>query len=166
MPVDNLACPAQLLVVYRQLNSILPATNYQLMPTTIDPGVVVSRHQQLQDIQQYYDRTAQPPTALKTGDQIDDQLSKEDNWQQVTVIAPSIQPRSYIIQTVNGHTFRCNRRILWRSTTPNPAFKDDNRTPETAPEAVLPIATKHASPLGVYATISGRMMNCPSNMNL
>ena len=70
MPVDNLASPAQLLMG-QQLRSILPTTNHQLKPTTIDPADVVSRPKQLQATQkQYHDRTAHPLLSLKTGNQI------------------------------------------------------------------------------------------------
>ena len=86
---------------------------------------------------------------MKTGDQINAQLSEGDNWQPAKVIAPNSQPQplasSTTTQTGDGHTFRRNPRFLWRSTTQGPALQDD-RPPKTAQEAILPVVTKSASP--------------------
>lgn len=77
------------------------------MQTTIDPAGVVSRRQRLQGTQkQCYDPNAQPLPPLKTGDQMNSQLSKGDNWKPAKVIAPGSQTRSYTIQTGDGRTFR------------------------------------------------------------
>ena len=135
-----------------QLRSILPATNHQLKPTTINPADIVSRRRQLQTTQKwYYDQTAHPLPPLKTGGKIYAQLSKGDDWRPAKVIAPSSQlsPTPYRRQMV----------------TPSAATVASYGA-ETAPEAIPPEATEHTSPPEVYTTRSGCVVKCPNEMNL
>jgi len=113
-PVDNLASPAQLLMG-RRLQSILPSAPRHLEPATVDPATVIARRKQLQAKQkQYYDRSARPQEALTSGDKVYFQPSKGEKWIPACVTAKAGTPRSYILKTDNGQTYRRNRRFIKR----------------------------------------------------
>ena len=160
-PVDGLASPAQLLMG-RQLRSILPSTNQQLKPKTVDHNTFLSRRMKLQAEQKaYYDRSAYPLPPLKTGDPVYVQMAKGD-WKPAQITATAKPPRSFQVRTDDGAEYRRNRRFLKQRptreptspgrTTPLPAAIADERT----------ITSKEQTHVSRY----GRTIKTPQKMNL
>jgi len=162
-PVDSLASPAQLLMG-RQLRSILPTSAKHLQPKTINPSEVAARRLHLQAKQKkYYDQNAHPLPPMKTGDNVYVQLSKGDNWTPAQIMEPSSTPRSYIVETNDGRTFRRNRRCL-KPRAPLPP-NDLPEQPTTAPEPEGN-RTIPPPPQGTYTTRSGRVVKGPKRLDL
>lgn len=164
-PVDDFASPAQLLMG-RQLRSILPVTNGQLLPKTIDPRAVVAKRRQQQESQKrFYDRSSRPLPPLGPGDPVFIQTKPGGDWQPGRVIAAEKAPRSFKVQTDEGRLYRRNRRFLRKQPKvtcppphpPMPEFEPqaaagnsgaDNK-PETTdkPEAEPPYTTRYGRPV-------------------
>ena len=131
-PVDGLASPAQLLMG-RQLHSILPSTNKQLKPKTVDHNAFLSKRMKLQAVQKaYYDWSAYPLPSLKTGDPVYVQMAKGD-WKPAQITATAKPPRSFQVRTDDGAEYRRNRRFLKQRPT-----RESTSPGRTAP---LPAAT-------------------------
>ena len=111
-PVDGLESPAHLLMS-RQLRSVLPVTQRQLQPQVVDPQTVVVRRLQCQATQKrYYDRGSRPLPTLQPGDEVFVQLTPGGRWQPARITARGRAPRSYVLQTTEGSTYRRNRRFI------------------------------------------------------
>ena len=165
-PVDGLKSPAQLMMT-RQLRSIIPVTQEQLLPRQTNPELVVARREHQQTLQKkYYDRTARPLTTLKTDDQV--LLQSNNKWQPGRVVRVDEQPRSYIVQTKDGGTYRRNRRFIRidKSTSDSQSHSPDE-SPETPPSqppaetnTPTPVETTPA-PSSATTTRSGRVVRQP-----
>ncbi|KAK7107442.1 hypothetical protein V1264_015374 [Littorina saxatilis] len=172
-PVDNLASPAQLLMG-RQLRSILPTTKQHLQPKTIRPADVGARRNEKQTkMKQYYDRSSRPLPPVKPGDAVHVQLKKGNDWQPATVTACSSQPRSFVVQTSNGSTYRRNRWFLKKSRLPSPPPTPEPVSPTAAPAVSKPVPADvqsdepPAPPApSAYTTKSGRRVKAPAKMDM
>ena len=165
-PVDGLKSPAQLMMT-RQLRSIMPVTQEQLLPRQTNPELVVARREHQQTLQKkYYDRTARPLTTLKTDDQV--LLQSNNKWQPGRIVRVDEQPRSYIVQTKDGGTYRRNRRFIRidKSTSDSQSHSPEE-SPETPPSqppaetnTPTPVETTPA-PSSATTTRSGRVVRQP-----
>ncbi|KAK7115919.1 hypothetical protein V1264_001703 [Littorina saxatilis] len=162
-PVDNIASPAQPLMG-RRLRSILPTTKQHLQPKTIiTADIIIRREEKQAKMKQYYDRGSKLLPQVKLGETVQVQLAKGSEWQPATITAQSSEPRSFVVETSNGSTYRRNRRFL-KKTTPLPP-ETISPTPTTLsdiPPDVAPTAPTH----GVYITKSGRHIKAPDKMDM
>ena len=125
-PIDNIGSPAQLLMS-RRLNSVLPATSTLLEPKTLNPVIVNKGLIQKQQIQKkYYDRASKIKPLLKEGDNI--RILQDKKWNPGTVIEKCDTPRSYIVKTPDGATYRRNTSHLMK-TVESPIEKDSKCVP-------------------------------------
>ena len=108
-PVDNFKSPAQL-SMGRRLRSLLPSTTKHLTPESTSHQEVMSRFikkQNQQKLKSYHDRQATPLQTLKVGEPV--RIQREGKWKPATVVAEADTPRSYIVKTPDGATYRRNR---------------------------------------------------------
>ena len=162
-PVDGLRSPAEILYG-RQLRSILPSANHHLQQNLPNMPQIVKRRQVMQARQkEYYDRSARPLNPLQVEDQV--HLQMNNKWQEGKIIGKADSPRSYIVETQDGGTYRRNRRLIRKdaeskinpsqppvhlpSTPPNVATPAESNMPTTAP--------------GVITTRSGRVVKRPKH---
>ncbi|XP_026054529.1 uncharacterized protein K02A2.6-like [Carassius auratus] len=128
-PVDGFKSPSQLLMS-RRLRSILPMSEKQLQPQVVDQKLVNAKRKLKQATQrQYYDRTAQPLSALAQGDNVRFQQTN-GRWMPATVLQPVDAHRSYLIRTHDDQVFRRNRRHLMETK------EMASETNEPAPESM------------------------------
>ena len=102
---DGLESPAKLLMG-RRLNTKLPC---------IDKLTVSEKMQNKQSYQKkYFDLGSKELEGLETGDTVRiNSENRKHRWGvKAQVIEPSTYPRSYIVETQNGHRYRRNRRDL------------------------------------------------------
>lgn len=134
-PLDGVKLsPAQLLMG-RRLKTKLP-TSTQLLKPQIHKNV----HKNIKDRQlkqkHYFDRGAKHLPILEEGEKI--RVKVKDNWQPATVLKSHDMPRSFVIKTPDGNTYRRNRRHLLKTrektfTTQNPPHLEDYDPGETQP---------------------------------
>ncbi|KAK7093532.1 hypothetical protein V1264_007265 [Littorina saxatilis] len=116
-PIDHkLPSPAELLYS-RKLKTNLPS----VIPNTLSKKKEVRKQLEKRQQQQkmYHDRTATcslPP--LSKGQPVMMQKEEGGKWTPATVIQPSNEPRSYVVQSPNGATYRRNRRHLMNLQKP------------------------------------------------
>lgn len=127
-PVADLPyTPAQMLSG-RNLKCIIPVTRQFLHPQIVDHNQVKQSLQELQEKQkQYYDRQTALLPPLQEGNSV--RVRKDGKWKEARVIKPHDAPRSYLVQTMEGATFRRNRRDLRRAR---------NRVKKASPSKCLP----------------------------
>ncbi|KAJ8018017.1 hypothetical protein HOLleu_44230 [Holothuria leucospilota] len=115
-PLGNgLGSPVQLLM-NRRLKGLLPTTAKLLQPQV--QGMVKKKLQDKQSTQKmYYDRKSHPLEPLQKGD-IVRVRSEKGEWEQAKVVAPSEQPKSYIVEMPKGK-IRRNRRDLMKTKEEN-----------------------------------------------
>ena len=105
-----LGSPAQRLMG-RRTRTLLPTAHKLLLPKTIPPSQVQSELTKQQADQKYhYDKHSQPLMPLKKGDTVS--FQKGRLWLPATILANTKFPRSYLITTPDGQTYRRNRRHL------------------------------------------------------
>jgi len=94
----------------RRTKSILPISNRQLFPQTVNHQKVTLAAKQTQDRQkQCYDKSAKQLKPLKIHDPVRVRMGK--TWIPGKVIQQN-DSRSYTVQTRDGKLFRRNRRVL------------------------------------------------------
>ena len=108
-------------------------TKIPTSPKLLKPKVVKGVNHQLQknkDKQKYYyDKHAKTLKPLKPHDQV--RMSHGNKWVPATVISTASTPRSYIVQTQDGHTYRRNRRHILKT---NEQLKENtDQTDDIAP---------------------------------
>ena len=157
-PVDGMKSPAEL-IFGRQLRSILPTIQQHLRQKEINPSAVMARrkYQQLQQ-KKYYDRNAKPLQPLQTNDKVYLQLTGE-KWQPAKITNTGENPRSYIVETDNGNTYRRNRRFL----RPKPTTPEPPTSSETPSQTSLQCQTS-AEPN--MTTWTGRVVKPPRRFDL
>ena len=106
-PISGSASPAQLLMS-RTPRSILPTI--QLRPKVIPRKEIIRVHERNQCRQKtYYDRHAKDLAMLSPNKTVWMKLSKEDKHWKKGIVLSMPEPRSYLVQTENGNTYRRNR---------------------------------------------------------
>ena len=135
-PVDRLASPAQMLMS-RNLRSIVPCTGELLSPKIVHHGEFVQNRKKQQSRQRkYHDRQSKELKPLQVGQPIQAQIQGK-TWQSGTIVRADKLPRSYIIETNEGGTYRRNRRHI-------KVLCHSNRSPDAA-EA---LETPHGESMG------------------
>ena len=122
--------PAQLLMG-RRLRSILPSTNKQLMPKTVDPNKARKRMTEQQNrTKQHYDKTARKLPPLKVGEPV--HIQRDKFWEPAKVVSQHNE-HSFKVRTPEGATYRRNCKFL--NKTPQLTFSQDTPTTQirTAP---------------------------------
>ena len=122
---------------------------------------IIQRRQEMQDRQKrYYDRQAKPLPPLNVKDPV--HLQRNGKWQPGTIVDVAATPRSYIVQTQDGGTYRRNRRFIRKDA--------DNTTTVQAPEPTTakphqadatPSTPSQTETPGVITTRSGRVVRRP-----
>ena len=109
--------PAQLLMG-RRLRSILPSTNKQLMPKTVDPNKARKKMTEQQNrTKQHYDKTARKLPPLKVGEPV--HIQRDKFWEPAKVVSQHNE-HSFKVRTPEGATYRRNRKFL--NKTPHLTF--------------------------------------------
>ena len=164
-PVDGLKSPAQLMMT-RQLRSIVPTTHEPLQSRPTNLQQVVARREHQQALQKkYYDRTAKPLTDLKPQEAV--LLQMNNKWHPEKILKLYIEPRSYIVQTQDGGTYRRNRRFIRKDnaalSTPSQLHTPDSPSlPPPQPPvntSTMTLAESTSSP--ATTTRSGRVVRRP-----
>ena len=120
-PLECGYSPNQLLYS-RKTKSILPITDAQLKPATVDPKIVFCKIQRQKEKQkQYYDRLSKPLPGLNVNEYVRMQIGKK--WFPAKVIKIH-DDHSYIVQTKDGATYRCNRTLLSKTPEKFPGIAD------------------------------------------
>lgn len=108
---DQLGSPAQRLMG-RRTKTLLPTSNQLLIQKTMKPATVQSQLKQQQNRQkQYYDQHTKQLPELNKGDKVKIQ-GNEGKWRSATITKVTNTPRSYVVTTPEGSTYRRNRRHI------------------------------------------------------
>ena len=107
IPVDGLATLAQLMCG-RTLRSVLPCKQEKLKikARTDDESYIEQRQKNQENQAKYYDQHSRPLKGLHIGEKVSMLDSK--TWKPAVVIKRCEEPRSFIVKTENGKTFRRN----------------------------------------------------------
>ncbi|KAL5486983.1 hypothetical protein EMCRGX_G019531 [Ephydatia muelleri] len=112
--IGELGSPAQLLMSHR-LQTSLPVKPAQLEPKVINPEHVKSiLEKNSRQQKKYYDKGSKSLAPLHIGDSVYIQLDK--HWSPATITDIADTPRSYIVTTTEGKTYRRNRRHLQQTS--------------------------------------------------
>ena len=105
---DQLGSPVQRLMG-RRTRTLIPTSEKLLQPKVISPKVVYREITQRKAKQEYYyDRHARHLKEMAVGDAV--MMLDGNKWKPAKVIAISREvPRSYVIKTPEGQTYRRNR---------------------------------------------------------
>ena len=124
---DQLRSPVQRLMG-RRTRTLIPTSEKLLKPKVISPKVVYKEiTQRKAKHKYYYDRHARHLKEMSVGDAV--MMLDGNKWKPAKVIAVSQEaPRSYVIKTPEGQTYRRNRRHLKRA--PNNSTKASLTTDE------------------------------------
>lgn len=172
-PISGLKeSPAQLLMS-RMLKSKLPTVESLLKPQVVDSPQ--QKLQQRSDKQKmYYDRNAKQLPSIKEGETA--RIRKGKTWEPAIVTAQHSAPRSYIVATPDGTTYRRNRHHLLPTVESPPLIAgpaiDGPGVPVVAeppvavppPDAAMPSlnSSSHCSPQQTQRTSSGRTVRLPA----
>ena len=109
-PVDGFESPAKLLMS-RNLRSIIPVLPQHFKPKTTDAKAFRANRERIQLQQKaYHDRQARNLPALEKGEFVRMRVGKQ--WKPAIVTKNANEPRSYLVQTPEGKTYRRNRSHL------------------------------------------------------
>ena len=166
-PVHGLASPAQLLYS-RRLRSMVPNTERQLRPAVVSPAAVEDMFEAKHASQErQYNKGAKDLPPLHSGEQIRMRTTgHKPCWDSATVMATPApaSPRSYVVRTEDGQTYRRNRKHLLKQSpeterVSEPAEIDDQEAlgpvPEPEPVDNGPEGAKADEP-AAYITRAGR----------
>ena len=110
---DQSGSPAQRLMG-RRTRTLLPTSNKLLIPKTIKPKIVQSQQQNRQKY--YYDQHTKQLPELNKGDRVKIQGSN-GKWRSATITKVTNAPRSYIVTTPEGNTYRRTEGTSIKITT-------------------------------------------------
>ena len=127
------------------------------------------RQRQTQQAQDY-NKTAlpKPLPCLLPGEAIRMQMARDSTWKPAVVVKAAPQPRSYIVRTEDGATYRRNRAMLRQtqeplvSTMPPPAEEPDEvrePEPQVLEDVTLPVTSEPAT-AGQPGTTTTRYGRC------
>ena len=112
-PVDGFESPAKLLMS-RNLRSIIPVLPQHFKPKTTDAKAFRANRERIQLQQKaYHDRQARNLPALEKGEFVRMRVGKQ--WKPAIVTKNANEPRSYLVQTPEGKTYRRNRSHLMKT---------------------------------------------------
>ena len=104
---NNLPSPAELLYE-RPLRSTLPSC-FKFNMKHENTREILQQRQQTQ--KRYFDRGSRELGEMKAGEPV--MLQAQDlSWKPATVVSPTKEPRSYLVQTTDGARYRRNRKFL------------------------------------------------------
>ena len=95
----------------RRTRTLLPTSNQLLIPKTIKPKIVQSQLKQQSRQRHYYDQHTKQLSELNKGDKVKIQTAN-GKWRSATITKVTNAPRSYIVTTLEGSTYRRNRRHI------------------------------------------------------
>ncbi|PJE77411.1 hypothetical protein CI610_03666 [invertebrate metagenome] len=168
-PLSGLSYSPAELLMSRSLRSKIPVKNTMLMPK-----VAENAREQLTTRQEHqkfhYDKHAQCLPSLMPGDAV--RMRVQKTWEPAVVQQRHTTPRSYVVQTPNGRSYRRNRNHLLKTPEEPPVIigpdvDDDvkptvtpNCKPTTNPAVTSTMNTQNALP-DVKTTSSGRVVKEP-----
>ena len=157
-PVDGLASPSQLLMS-RNLRSIVPCTKELLAPKTINHKQFRQNRMKQQSRQsKYYDRQSKQLKPLQIGQPVQAQIHGK-LWQAGIVKRADVNPRSYIVETNDGATYRRNRRHI-KIVCQQPQSPDATTTEE------IPHTDTPTTPLSLSETMPTPVPRTPDENRL
>ena len=150
--------PAQLLFS-RRTKTLLP-TKQELLKPKVVPNVAdkIKDHHSKQ--KQHYDKGTKELQPLHAGQHV--WLRKHEKWEKGIVLRKSSNPRSFIVQDMNGQEYTRNRRHLKadKTTTTHIQLDDDDDYPEsTNPQTNVTQSVE--KPQDGYRTRYGRQIQKP-----
>ena len=107
-PRDGLPSPAQLFFG-RRTRTRLP-TSAELLKSEIFTDIPQKLHAKQTMQKHYYDRNTKPLKPFATGVPVS--VPEETTWRPAVITRNAATPRSYIVQTADGHQYRRNRRDI------------------------------------------------------
>ena len=112
-PVGNYRSPAEL-AVGRQLRSVLPVNPNNLKIKTIDNDEFKERRRKDKEKKsKCYDQHTKEMKKLRFGEAV--RMLRDEKWEPATVLEKTDEPRSYILKTENGRTYRRNRSHILKT---------------------------------------------------
>ena len=121
-PLPELGASPAELAFGRRLRTTLPTLPKTLLPRTVDPDTVRRRDETAKARQaKYHDSRhgARPLFELQPGDPVLVKKEGEKSWNQPATVHSKCAPRSYIIQTPNGHLRRNRRHLRLQPESPH-----------------------------------------------
>ena len=111
--IDQIGSPAQLLTS-RRLRSVVPTTKSLLQPKVIDEDLASSKLITKKTFQKlYYDRGSKELPTISQGEQV--RIKQGKIWNPAVVTSQAHTPRSYIVQSPDGSTYRRNRKHILKT---------------------------------------------------
>ena len=136
-PVGNYRSPAEL-AVGRQLRSFLLVNRNNFNVKTIDDNEFKERRGKDKKKQcKYYDQHTKVRKDLRNGEVV--RKLRDAKWIPATVLEKADEPRSYILKTENGRTYRRNRGHILKTGLDEDyiiEISDDDDEEETSEENV------------------------------
>ncbi len=130
-PVGLKYSPAEMLMS-RRLRGNLPVSDNLLVPH-VPTDVTEDLKGRQTRYKQYYDRSAKKLPSLEAGEGV--RISKGRYWQPAIVERKHETPRSYVVQTQDGQTYRRNRRHLLKTAEPLPVMQPNMYDFEPEPKS-------------------------------
>ena len=120
----------------RHTKTLLPTSYQLLISRTIKPEIVQSQLKQQRNKQKhYYDQHTRRLPELKKGDQVKIQ-GGDGKWRSATITEAANTPRSYVVTTPEGSTYRRNRRHINKEDRMEDSYlsDDDGHNQSDAPD--------------------------------
>ncbi|CAB4000248.1 Hypothetical predicted protein [Paramuricea clavata] len=174
----------------RRLRPVVPTTKSLLQPKVIDEDLASSKLITKKTFQKlYYDRGSKELPTISQGEQV--RIKQGKIWNPAVVTSQAHTPRSYIVQSPDGSTYRRNRKHILKTKEGNsqsfgkedcddpisqsneenavgtePANDGDNAvsTEETSEEQ-LPVTLDKQFSASPLKTRSGRIITKPNRYN-
>ena len=116
-PIDQIGSPAQILMS-RRLRSVIPTVKSLLQPKIIEEDLASSKLTTKKTLQKlYYDRGSKELPTISQGEQV--RIKQGKVWNPVMVTSHAHTPRSYIVQSPDGSTYRRNRKHILKTKVGN-----------------------------------------------
>ena len=137
----------------RRLKSILPTASKLMKPQTLNHKTIKKALINKQESQKKnYDKDAKLKPELNNGENV--RILKNNNWSQIAkVIGKHDTPRSYVVKTPDGTTYRRNSRHLLKDTTQTENVQENTDNTVPSQKSVLePSAPKVKTPSPLKTT--------------
>lgn len=179
-PILDGKSPAEILNNGRKLRSNLPMAD-SCRGNHLTESYERAKIQQKLKQKQYHDRNTKELSPLSPGQTVRLRDHNDSNWGNCGKVLDQVAPRSYLVQTENGHMYRRNRRHILQSnkqfvpyeqydcqnndnvyhSSHNPC--DDGNTPSLSHD--MSISTNHVPTQNVSGTTrSGRSVKKPQRL--